>query len=221
MPHRLYLLRRKVEQPTGLDHLESLIHQSRRVDSDARPHLPCWMIQGLLGSHFRESLGWSLPEWPSRCGQNELRDLIAPSRSEALVCAIVFAIYGKQFTTGSPHRFNHHLAARNQRLLISEPDALAEPDCLISGFHPLHPNNRRHYESCFSRSGGVNASLRAESELRDIGAKPRTQIFKSYFVSHYSHLRTKLGNLLCQKFGVAPRDEGKDAKPVRPTPHHV
>ena len=47
--------------------------------------------------------------------------------------------------------------------LIGEADAFSEPHCLISGFHALHADNRRHDESRLRSLSRIYPSLRAIS----------------------------------------------------------
>ena len=46
-----------VEQPVGLDDLEALVHQRRRVDGDLAAHLPRRMPQRVFGTRSVRALG--------------------------------------------------------------------------------------------------------------------------------------------------------------------
>ena len=54
MDNDLDQLVRKSEQEMGLDQLEPLVRERRRVDGDLRPHVPCRMGERLVDAHVLE-----------------------------------------------------------------------------------------------------------------------------------------------------------------------
>src|SRR5438445_10744923 len=88
----LHALRRHVEQAARLDHFESLVHQSGRVDRDALAHLPRRMVQRLFDRNFFEVGFWRIEKRPAAGGKPNAFDLIDATAAHALMDGVVLAI---------------------------------------------------------------------------------------------------------------------------------
>src|SRR3990172_11842456 len=59
----------QVEEPTGFDDLQSLVHQCGRIDGDLFPHDPRRVPKGLLWGDTAEALSRTLAKRAARGGQ--------------------------------------------------------------------------------------------------------------------------------------------------------
>ena len=119
---------RHAEEVKGLDHLEALVHQRRRVDRDLAAHVPRRVGERLLDGDLRQ-LGSRAPaERAARGGQDELLDGARPFAREQLVQGGVLGVDRQDLRAGGLGERHHELAADDERLLVGERevDALAE-----------------------------------------------------------------------------------------------
>src|SRR5579862_2608140 len=84
------------KQPPRLDHLKSLVHERGGINRNPLAHLPIWMSEGLLWSHFRETRHGCLTEWPTRSGKDQALYLVACAGAQTLVDGIVLTVNRKQ-----------------------------------------------------------------------------------------------------------------------------
>ena len=116
------------EQVVGLDHLEALVHQRRRVDRDLAAHRPRRVRERLLDRHVLELGARAAAERAARGGQHELVDGARPLAGQQLVQRRVLGVDRDERGAGRLGQRGDELAADDQRLLVGqrEVDALAE-----------------------------------------------------------------------------------------------
>ena len=84
---------RRVKEPSGLDHLQPLIHQRGGVNGDLSPHTPVGVTQSSLDRHGLKLL-YSLiaTEGTSRCRKQDALQRIAFLPDEALIDSRVLRV---------------------------------------------------------------------------------------------------------------------------------
>src|SRR3954453_12256026 len=68
------LRRFRMEQKTGLDHFQALVHQRRRVNRNLAPHYPFWVSARLLWRNGVEHFARRAQKRPARCGEPQALD---------------------------------------------------------------------------------------------------------------------------------------------------
>ncbi len=119
---------RDAEQMVGLDDLEALVHQRRRVDRDLAAHLPRRVLERLIDRDVLQLGARASAKGSARCGQHELLDGPRPLARQQLVQRRVLGVDGQDLRAGRLGERHHKLAADDERLLVGERevDALAE-----------------------------------------------------------------------------------------------
>ena len=170
--HDINLGRREIEQPACLDHLESFVHQSGAIDGDAVAHLPCWMIQGLLGSHRGERLaaGCCGTDRPRRSGSAWRPASRLPARRHwwAPLCSLSTGQTARLRTPARPPS----PGCRPKPALLYSP---VRPACRGGRLHRWLPGRppRRWPKSPYPPRRPVAASTRAASRISSSGQSVR------------------------------------------------
>src|SRR5258708_28845390 len=90
------LLGRQIEQATGFDDLESLIHQGGRVNGDAVAHFPGGMVQRLSHRNIGKVGFRSIQEWPAGSREPDAADFLHPASAKTLVDCVMLAVDREQ-----------------------------------------------------------------------------------------------------------------------------
>ena len=118
---------RRAEQVVGLDDLEALVHQRRRVDGDLAAHRPRRVLERLLDGDVLE-LGARAPaERAARRGEHELVDRARRLAGEQLVQRGVLGVDGDDLRAGGLGERHDELAADDERLLVGQREVDALP----------------------------------------------------------------------------------------------
>ena len=119
---------RRAEEVVGLDELEALVHQRRRVDRDLAAHRPRGVLERLLDGDALELRAAAAAERAAAGGEHELVDRPRPLGGDELVQRRVLGVDGDDLRAGGLGQLRHELAADDERLLVGqrEVDALAE-----------------------------------------------------------------------------------------------
>ena len=121
MDHHVNVVVVDAEQLVGLDHLETLVHEGRRVDCDLGAHGPRRMGQRLLDGHRCQIGAGPTSERPTRGGQdNAVHPLVDVVGPEALVNGAVFAVHRQQLGSRRGPDPLDDRARGDQRLLVGK-----------------------------------------------------------------------------------------------------
>ena len=125
--HHLDLVVVDAEQLVGLDHLEALVHQRRRVDRDLRAHLPRRVGQRLVDVDVGELGARAAAERPAAGGEHDPGDLAAgvADAAQALVDGAVLAVDRHELGARRRPQRLHDRAAGDEALLVGQRQALA------------------------------------------------------------------------------------------------
>ena len=110
---------RRIEEPSGLDHLQPFIHQRGGVDGDLSPHTPVGVTQSCLDRHGLKLL-YSLiaTEGTSRCRKQDALQRIAFLPDEALIDSRVLGVDRQDTRSMTSSERHNELACYDERLLI-------------------------------------------------------------------------------------------------------
>ena len=111
---------RDVEEPVGLDQLEALVRERRRVDRDLRPHAPGRVRERLLRRDALELGPRAAAERAPRGRQDEPDDAVRRSTREALVERRVLAVDRDDRSAPPLPRAHRQLARGDEALLVRE-----------------------------------------------------------------------------------------------------
>ena len=116
------------EELVGLNDLEALVHQRRRVDGDLRPHGPRRVGQRVGHRDRAEPLGRPAPERTARGGEEQPGHVgRALQRGQALVQRAVLGVDRDDLGPGRAAGLLHDGRAGDQRLLVGQRQPLARP----------------------------------------------------------------------------------------------
>src|SRR5581483_9370449 len=90
--HHLYLLIGYAKEPVGLNHLQALIHQGRRIDSDLWSHTPGGMSESLLDRYRAKLVQRRAAERTAGGGDNQAAHVANLLAAQALPERAVLAI---------------------------------------------------------------------------------------------------------------------------------
>ena len=92
MNEHFYLIGRNAEEPFGLSHLETLVHERSRVDGDLGSHVPCRMAERIGSSYLSQLLHGVMAERSARAGEQYLVYLVVVLAHQALEDGTVLAV---------------------------------------------------------------------------------------------------------------------------------
>ena len=125
--HGIDLRVRKSIQPFGLDDLERLVDQGRRVDRDLRPHPPGRMGERLVDGHQVERSGIATAERSAAGGQDETRNRAGGFPDQALpdrrVLAVDRAEPLERVAAQLVEQRRYQVTSGDERLLVGERHA--------------------------------------------------------------------------------------------------
>ncbi len=81
------------EQMIGFDQFKTLVHHSRRIDTDFRTHIPIGMRYGLRRRNMAHRVVGQAAKWPATCSQGDLAYMFQFATGEALKNGIMFAVH--------------------------------------------------------------------------------------------------------------------------------
>ena len=94
------LIGRYREEVIGLDQLQALVHERRRIDGDLAPHGEVWMAGGLLWSCSSHLVRAPRAERPARAREHNALDELRVGVGDRLVHGRVFRVDGQKFGAG-------------------------------------------------------------------------------------------------------------------------
>ena len=120
----------RAEEVVGLDDLEALVHEGRRVDRDLAAHRPGRVLEGVLDGDAGQLGARPAPERAARRRDGEPHDGARPLARDQLVQRGVLGVHRDQPGAGRLAESRDQLAADHERLLVGQRDvdALAEGD---------------------------------------------------------------------------------------------
>src|SRR5215210_290441 len=144
----------------GLDQLEALVRERRRVDRDLRAHRPRRVRQGLLRRDVYELVPRAAAEGAARAGQHERVDLLPRTTFEALERGRMLAVDREQQASPTLSRLERELARGDEALLVRERERHSALE---------RPERRRQAREA---DDGIqhNVGLRALQQLRQVTA---------------------------------------------------
>ena len=113
------------EQVERLDKLQALVEHRRAVDADFCAHVPVRMLDRLRRSGGCQLFMGPVAKWSAAGGERDAAHMRSVVPGEALEDRIVLAVDGQQRGTAARDSGGHHIASRNQRLLVGQPDDAA------------------------------------------------------------------------------------------------
>ena len=128
------------EQPVGLDHLETLVHQGRRVDGYFPAHLPGGMAQRRVGAHGIEVCQGQVAEGTARRREDEAAHLVHRPPVQALMDGVVFTVHWENGHSASPGRRRDQFPGHDQHFLVGQGDPFSRVD---GGHHRLESGRAR------------------------------------------------------------------------------
>ena len=122
------------EQVERLDQFEPLVHHRGAVDADLGAHRPIGVRDRLRGSDGPHVGERAVAERAARCGQQDASDAVRVARLQALEDRRMLAVDGEQRRGVAGDRILHHVAGRDQSLLVGEREDAALLDRGDRGF---------------------------------------------------------------------------------------
>ena len=209
-----------VEQLVGLDDLESLVHERRRVDGDLGPHGPGGVGQGVLDADPGELRRAAAPEGAPASGEHQAGDLGgARPRPQALVKGAVLGVDRHDLRPRGVPGAGHHRPTGDERFLVGERQATPA----LEGGHGHGQAREPHH--------GVEHHVTEASHLGQGRLGPaqhlgprwhrRRQRRRQGDVADGDHVGMQLGRLRGEGVHRAPRRQGRDAKALGLSAHDV
>ena len=125
MDHDIDLVRSRIEQPPGLNHLESLVHHRGGINGDFRSHCPLRMLQRLILRGSSDPVPVPGTERPAGCSEMDARNRIASRPEKALEYGRMFRIHRQNRRIVLLGQVHDHRPAGHQSLLVRKSDYLA------------------------------------------------------------------------------------------------
>ncbi len=125
---------RKLEEATGFDDLEALVHHGGGVDGDALSHDPGWVLEGLGWGDGFELLERSVAEGATGGGEPDLFYFCGCASAHGLVDGVVLGVDGEKSYVVLAGGGEDELAGGYEAFLVGEADGLAGADCGVGGF---------------------------------------------------------------------------------------
>jgi hypothetical protein len=154
------------EEPPGLDHLQTLVHQRGAVQRDLAAHGPGGVLQGLRGGDVLQVAPLAPAERPARGGEDDLADVSGPVSPQALVDRAVLAVDRQETHSLGLDERHHDLAGGDQHLLAGEGDLLAGLDGRDRGSQPDHSRHADDHEVGLRQGGELHQRLHPRRNLR-------------------------------------------------------
>ena len=128
MNQHLNLLGRNAEEPLSLCHLETLVHQRRRINGNLGAHIPGRMLQRIGSGNLLQLLVGKVAERTARAGKEELLYLVITLAHQTLEDGAVLAIHRKDRHMVFLGKIADQLTSHHQGLLVGKTDLLASLD---------------------------------------------------------------------------------------------
>ena len=163
--NHLDLVRWQVEQTTSLYHLESLVHQGRRINGNSPAHLPGGMVQSFLYGDGRKLPLGRMQERAARRGQPNPLYFFHPPATQALMHRIVLAVDGEQWFALPPGFGGIQFTGGYQTLVVRETYRFSSLDRFVGGFQPRNANDGANHEINFWMRSYADVTARAVHDL--------------------------------------------------------
>ena len=222
MHHHPDRLRRLVEEPARLDHLEALVHHRRGVDGDLGSHPPGWMPERDLRGRAGHLGGRGRAERTAGGGQPDAADGIPPV-GETLVNRGMLAVHRNQPGAGRGRGAGHHRPGGHQRFLVGEADDLAGAKGGEGRAESRRPDDSRDDEPGARRGGGPlkPAGPSHHLEPREPAPVGVFEPLRLLFPAEGHELWPVALAQRVQPIGTAAGGERDDPEPVRVAVHHL
>ena len=122
--HHVDAVHGNVEQQMRLDHLKRLVHEARRVHRHHRPHVPCWVLEGVGVGRVPQLGGRASAKGAARRRHHQAAHLTVRARSQGLRERGVLGIHGDKLIR-TYERTLHERATGNERLLVGQRQGAA------------------------------------------------------------------------------------------------
>ena len=176
------LVERHAEEFVGLDHLETLVHQRRRVDRDLGPHRPCGMSQRIVDRDLLEVAAVAASKRsPTRREHDAMNSIGCADLAgnavgpQTLVHRTVLAVDRNQLRTwGLPCSLDHRPGG-DQRFLVGQAEPLARLEGREGTGSPAKPTTPLMTVSAVSARRPSPHRPPADRRLRATAARSRPQ----------------------------------------------
>ena len=138
----------QTKKMVGFDEFEGLVHHGGGVDGDLGAHVPCGVVEGLLGCGVVGFFGVGITERATGCGEDDAADVggvdarnnpapgsFAAPRSlgrgtgeEALPEGGVFGVDGEELAAGAPGEGDDEVAGGDEGFFVGERDVVSAID---------------------------------------------------------------------------------------------
>ena len=213
--------RRHVEEPARLDHLETLVHQRRRVDRDLAAHLPRRMPQRVVRRHARERAASSERNGPPDAVRISLRDLLGAPAVEALMDRVVLAVDGQDRDAAPMCRVHHQRAGHHEHFLVRERDRLAGVDRREHRFEARRARRSAEHDVDVRVRRDLHEAARPGDERRtrrrrrpERRRQLRAEIVDRFRCGRADDAGTIARRLLGERRRVLPSREANDLQPI-------
>ena len=173
--HDVEPVRRQAEQIMRLDQLQSLVHQTRRVDRHFRPHHPVGMGERFFARGRADALGAPFAERAAGSGYGHFLDRVRIARADRLEQGVVLGIHRQQRRPRATRRLHHRFAGADQRLLVGERDRAPGRDRGEGRSQPRGADDRRNHQIGVAQRGLLDR-LRAGGDFDLEAREPRLQV---------------------------------------------
>ena len=165
----LNLILGQTEQPRGLDQLQTLVHQGRRINRDFGAHIPVRVLERvglrlgaqLLGGHAEK-----------RAAGGRQQDLLqrfgAVLILQALENSAVLAVHGQQVDAVLFDSIGHKMAARDKAFFVGQRQIVAALNRSQRGVEARNADNGVQHRARAVHTGQRAQSLRALEQLRRV-----------------------------------------------------
>ena len=196
----------QAEQEVGLDHLERLVDEGRRIHGDLSAHLPGRVAQRLFHGRLRHALGRPGPEWPARRREDQPSHFGRAPARDALQDGAVLGVDRDDLTSAVARGAHHQLAGHDERLLVRERDPLPRRERRQRRRQPRRPDDPVHHDVHVRAGGGFDQT---------IDAGPHSASGIPHPAIHDPDIRRPpLGRLPFEQSDVRVPRQGGNAKPV-------
>ena len=194
------------EELVGLNHLEALVHQRRRVDGDLGTHRPRRMGQGVGHRDGAQPLGRPAPEGPTRGGEEQPGHVGRPlHRGEALVQRAVLGVHRDDLRPWGTAGLLHDGRPGDERFLVGEGEALASLERRHRHGQPCEADHRVQHD--VGAAGRLDHALLPNRDLGP-GRHAVTHLVVEVRVADHDEVGPELGRLGHQRGGGPTRRQG-------------
>ena len=196
----------------GLDQLEPLVHQGRRIDGNLRAHRPFGMRERLGARRPGDAFGAPLPKRTAGGGDRHADDFGDIAPAERLKDRIVLGIEGEQMRAMPGRRLHDDRSGADQRFLVRQRDDPAFLD-RREGRGQSDRADDCGDDEVRGTAGGRDQSLDAGGDFDVVAGEPRLQIGITSGVGDGRELRAEGDRGARERGAVAAARDGLDDEP--------